>query len=135
MTIRIVPIEAEKTIKIYKNFNNIEISFLSKVDQLGIHQVFKKTFIEGPNLTEDNSEYIDEFTTTREKPFKKTLLGTIYASENEIIFEISDLKIMDKIDKSYLLKNPNILVKGNCRTVYGVEGKLFEIKEFKILVE
>ncbi len=135
LSIRIVPIEAERTIRIYKNLNNIEISFLSKGEQLGFHQELKKTFIEGPSLTGDDSEYIDEFTITKEKPFEKKLLGTIYESENEIIFEISDLKIKDKIDKSYLLENPNILVKGNCRTVYGIEGKPFETKELKIIVE
>ncbi|WP_106793987.1 hypothetical protein [Aquimarina sp. Aq78] len=135
LTIRIVPIEEEKTIRLYKNLNNIEISFLSKAEQLGFHQELKKRFIEGPSLTGDDSEYIDEFTISKEKPFEKKLLGTITESENEIIFEISDLKIKDKIDKTSLIENPNILIKGNCRTVYGIEGKPFETKEVKVLVE
>ena len=135
LTIRIVPIEAEKTIRLYKNLNNIEISFLSKAEQLGFHQELKKRFIEGPSLTGDDSEYIDEFTISKEKPFEKKLLGTISESENEIIFEISDLNIKDKINKTDLLENPNILIKGNCRTVYGIEGKSFETKEIKVVVE
>ncbi|MHA7944589.1 hypothetical protein ACJOV8_016040 [Formosa sp. 3Alg 14/1] len=135
LTIRIVPIEAEKTIRLYKNLNNIEISFLSKSEQLGFHQELKKRFIEGPSFTGDDSEYIDEFTISKKKPFEKKLLGTISESENEIIFEISDLKIKDKIDKTDLLENPNILIKGNCRTVYGIEGKSFETKEIKVVVE
>ncbi|WP_179377363.1 hypothetical protein [Winogradskyella wichelsiae] len=135
LTIRIVPIEAEKTIRIYKDLNNIEISFLSKAEQNGFHQELKKRFIEGPSLTGDDSEYIDEFTISKEKPFEKKLLGTISESENQIIFEISDLKIKDKIDKTYLLDNPSILIKGNCRTVYGIEGEPFEPIEIKVVVE
>ena len=135
LTIRIVPIEAEKTIRLYKNLNNIEISFLSKAEQLGFNQELKKRFIEGPSLTGDDSEYVDEFTISKEKPFEKKLLGIISESENEIVIEISDLNIKNKIDKTYLLDNPNILIKGNCRTVYGIEGKPFEPTEIKIKVE
>ncbi len=135
LTIRIAPIEAEKTIRLYKNLNNIEISFLSKAEQLGFNQELKKRFIEGPSLTGDDSEYVDKYTISKEKPFEKKLLGTISETEKEIVIEISELKIKNKIDKIYLLDNPIILIKGNCRTVYGIEGKSFESTEIKIKVE
>jgi hypothetical protein len=45
------------------------------------------------------------------------------------------LKLKNKINKNDLIENPNILIKGNCRTVYGIKGKPFETKELKIIVE
>jgi len=135
LTIRIVPIEAEKTIRLYKNMNNIEISFLSEAEQLGFHQELKKRFIEGPSLTGDDSEYIDKYTITKEKPYEKKFLGTISELENEIIFEIPELKLKNKIDKSILLKNPTILIMGNCRTVYGTGSESFIPKEIKVELE
>ncbi|WP_194778601.1 hypothetical protein [Pararhodonellum marinum] len=135
LTIRIVPIEHEKTIRIYKSLNNIEISFLSKAEQFGFHQVLNERFIEGPSMTGDDSEYIDEFTISKDKPFEKKLFGKISESETEIIFEISELKLKNKINKNDLIEDSNILVKGICRTVYGIEGKSFETKELKIIVE
>ena len=87
LTIHIYPTDSEKTIALYKNLSNIEISFLSKVEQLGFHQELKKRFIEGPSLTGDDSEYIDEYTITKEKPYEKKLLGTISELENDIVFE------------------------------------------------
>ena len=135
LTIQIYPTESEKSIRLYKNLNNIEISFLSKAEQLGFNQELKKRFIEGPSLTGDDSEYIDEYTITKEKPYEKKLLGTISELENEIVFEIPELKLKDKIDKSILLDNPTILIKGNCRTIYGIEGKPFKPKEIKLVLE
>jgi hypothetical protein len=69
LTIQIYPTESEKTIRLYKNLNNIEISFLSKAEQFGFHQVLNERFIEGPSLTGGDSEYMDEFTISKEKPF------------------------------------------------------------------
>ncbi|WP_209332091.1 hypothetical protein [Lunatimonas salinarum] len=135
LTIRIVPIENEKTIGIYKNLNNIEISFLSKGEQFGFHQVLNERFIEGSSMSGDDREYIEEFTISKDKPFEKKLFGKISESENEIIFEISELKLTKKINKNDLIEDQNILVKGICRTVYGIEGKSFEVKELKIRVE
>lgn len=135
LTIRIVPIEHEKTIRIYKSLNNIEISFLSKAEQFGFHQILNERFIEGPSMTGDDREYIDEYTISKDKPFEKKLFGKISESENEIIFEISELKLSNKINKNDLIQDPNILVKGFCRTVYGIESKSFETKDIKIILE
>ena len=135
LTVRIVPIEAEKTIRLYKNLNNFEISFLSKAEHLGLTQELKKHFIEGPSLTGDDSEYVDNYTISKENPFKKTFLGTITETEKEIVIDIPELKIKNKIDKKYLRNNPSILIMGNCRTVYGIEGNPFESTEIKIKVE
>ena len=135
LTIRIVPIEHEKTIRIYKNLSNFRISFLSKTSQFGFHQLLNDRFIEEPSLTGDDSEYIDEFTISEDKPFEKKLFGKISESENEVIFEISDLNLKNKINKKNLIEDPNILIKGNCIAVYEIEGKPFETKELKIIME
>jgi hypothetical protein len=135
LTIRIVPIEAEKTIRLYKNLNNIEVSFLSKAKQLAFYQELNTRFIEGPIPNKDESEYIDEFTISKEKPFEKKLFGSISESENKIVFEIPDLQKTYEIDKSSLLENPNVLIKGNCRTIFGIGVEPFEPNEIKIKVE
>ena len=106
LTIKVYPTEAKKNIRFYKDLNNIEISFISKAEEFGFNQELKKRFIEGPSIFGDDSEYIDVYTISKEKPFQKTFLGTISESENEIVFEIPELNIKSKIDKTYLLKNP-----------------------------
>ncbi|TBN04887.1 hypothetical protein EYD45_06395 [Hyunsoonleella flava] len=135
LTIKIYPTEVEKTIRFYKDLNNIEISFLSKAEEFEFHQKLKKRFIEGPPIFGDDSEYIDEYTISKEKPFEKIFLGTISESVNEIVFEIPELNIKNKIDKYFILKNPIILIKGNCRTVYGGKGKPFMSKEIEVELE
>ncbi|WP_222982479.1 hypothetical protein [Flagellimonas meishanensis] len=135
LTVRIYPTETKKTIRLYKDLNNFEFAFFPKEGQLGFKEVLNERFIQGPSLTGYDSEYIDEFTITEKKPYEKKLLGTIYELENEILFEIPEMKIKDRIDKSILYENPTVLVKGNCRTVYGIEGKTFEPKEIKVVLE
>ena len=135
LTIIVYPTKEEKTIRFNKNLNNLNISFISREEQLGFHQELKKRFIEGPSIFGDDSEYIVEYVITMKKPFKKTFNGTITELENKIIFEIPELKISDSIDKSNLLEHPTITIKGNCRTVYGAEENSFIPKEIKILIE
>jgi hypothetical protein len=135
LTIKVYPNETEKTIRFHKDLNNIEISFLPKVEQLGFDQILKERFIEGPRLIGHDNEHIDQYTITKEKPFKKKFLGFISELENKIVFQIPELEIKDKIDKSFLLENPTVLIKGNCRTVHGIEGKPFFPKEIKVLLE
>jgi len=111
LTIKVYPTEAKKTVRFYKDLDNIEISFLSKTYEFGFNQELKKRFIGGPPIFGDDSEYIDEYTISKEKPFEKTLLGAISESENEIVFEIPELSIKSKIDKTFLLENPTVLIK------------------------
>lgn len=132
LTVRIVPIETKRNIRFYKNLNNIKISFSSTEKQYGFEAILKEKFIEGPSLTGDDSEYIDDFTISKEKPFERIFPGTITELENEIIFEIPDLKLSDKIDKSILAENPTVLINGKCVTVYGIEYKPFEQTEIKV---
>jgi hypothetical protein len=135
LTIKIYPTETEKTIRFHKDLNNIEISFLPKAKQLGFTQILKERFIKGPSLIGSDNEYIDQYTITRGKPFERKLLGSISELENEIVFAIPELKIKDTIGKSLLLENPTIIIEGNCRTVYGIEGKPFLPKEIRIILE
>ena len=135
LKIIISPIEKEKTIRMYKNLSNFDISFESTEKQLGFNQELKKRFIEGPPIFGDDSEYIDKFDITKETPFEKILYGTISELKDKIVFEIPELKISNGIDKFVLLKNSTIIIEGNCRTVYGGGGKSFIQKEIKILIE
>lgn len=135
LTIVISPIQKEKTIRLYKNLSNLDISFESTEEQLGFNQELKKRFIEGPPIFGDDSEYVDKFDITKETPFEKILYGTISELKDKIVFEIPELKISNGIDKSILLKNPTITIEGNCRTVYGGGVESFIQKEIKILIE
>ena len=78
ITVLIYPTEENKTIKFQKDLNNLNLSFESPERAHGFHQELKKRFIEGPSLFGDDSEYIDEYTITKDTPFKKTLRGTIF---------------------------------------------------------
>lgn len=135
LTIFIYPTKKEKTIRFNKNLNNLNISFMSTKEQLGFNQELKKHFIEGPRLFGDDSKYIDEYIISMKKPFKKTLNGTITELKNKIVIKIPELKISDSIDKSILIKNNRIIIKGNCRSVYGSEVKSFIPKGIQILIE
>jgi hypothetical protein len=122
ITALIYPKNGEKKIRLFKNLNNLKISFHSNTEDLGFSQELKKHFIEGPSLTEEESEYLDEFTISKTQPFKKTFKGIISETNEKIIFEIPELNISDSIKKSELLLNPKTTIKGNCHTVYsGIE--------------
>ncbi|MEQ3655686.1 MAG: hypothetical protein ABNH00_07465 [Dokdonia sp.] len=133
LTIKIVPIEAEQTIRLYKDLRNIEISFVSEAQQLGFNQKLTKRFIQGVP-PQDQSEYIDEFTISKKKPFKRKFYGTISEYEESIVISIAALTKKFKINKSSLIKNPNILVKGNCRGILAMDGTPFEPNNIKIMV-
>jgi len=135
LKIFVYPTKADKTIRFNKNLNNLNITFLSTEEQPEFHQELKKHFIEGPSLFGNDSLYIDEYIISKENPFEKTFYGTISESKNKIIFEIPELKTSNTIDKSILIKNPTITIKGNCRAVYGGEEQPFIPKEIKILIE
>ena len=135
ITVLIYPKNGEKKIRIFKNLNNLKISFHSNVEDLGFSQELKKYFIEGPSLTEDESEYLDEFTISKTQPFKKTFKGVISENKEKIIFEIPELNILDSIEKSELLLNPKITIKGNCHTVYSGIEENFTPKDIEILIK
>ena len=135
ITALIYPKNGEKKIRIFKNLNNIKISFHSNVEGQEFSQELRKYFIEGPSLTEDESEYLDEFTISKTQPFKKTFKGVISENKEKIIFEISELNISDSIEKSELLSNPKITIKGNCHTVYSGIEEYFTPKGIEILIE
>lgn len=134
LTFLISPINKQKTIRLFKDLKNIKISFVSTQEHAEFDQKLKKRFVEGPPLFGDDSEYIDEFTITKEKPFVKTLYGTISELNGKIVFEIPELNVSNSINKSTLLKNPNITIKGVCKTIYGGDES-FNKKEVKILIE
>jgi len=135
ITLLIYPKDGEKKIRILKNLNNVKISFHSNVEVSGFSQELKKYFIEGPSLTQDESEYLDEFTISNTKPFKKTFKGKISENKQKIILEIPELKISDSIEKSKLLVNPKITIKGNCHTVYSGIQENFTPKDIQIVIK
>ncbi len=136
LTIKVYPTETEETVRFHQDFRNIEISFFSKeTSQPGLTVILKERFIEKPNLATDDGESISQYTITKEKPFEKRFMGSISEVGDKIVFDIPELKINDKIDKSLLLENPTILIKGVCRTVYGIEGKAFLTKEIKVVLD
>ncbi|AUS05417.1 hypothetical protein C1A40_07995 [Tamlana carrageenivorans] len=102
LIIKVYPIEVEKTIRFYKDLNNIEISFERNVEEFKSREELNTRFIEGPPTFGEDSEYIDEFTISKEKPFGKIFLGTISESINEIVFEIPELNIKNKIEKFFI---------------------------------
>ncbi|MBT8385760.1 MAG: hypothetical protein KJO83_08600, partial [Bacteroidia bacterium] len=110
ITVVVSPKNREKKIRVFKNLNNLKISFHSKVG-LGFTQELKTHFLEGPSLTRDDSEYIDEYTISKTQPFKMSFKGTISERNQKIIFEIPELKVTDSIKKSELLINPAISIK------------------------
>ena len=121
LKIIIKPTIAEKTIRFYKDFHNLSISFISREEQLGFHQELKKSFIEGPSPTQDETEYIDDFVITKEKPFVKAFAGKISELNDKIVVEIPELNLSESLTKSYLLKDPTVMIEVKCRAVFGIE--------------
>jgi hypothetical protein len=135
LTVMISPKNGDKKIRILKNLNNIKISFHSKAGELGFSQELKKHFIEGPSLTGDDSEYIDEYSISDSEPYKKTFKGTISENNDGIVFEIPELNIKDILEKSELLENPLVVINGNCHTVYSGIEENFELKEIRLIIK
>ena len=135
ITVVVSPENGEKKIRFLKNLNNLNISFSLKEEESVFSQELKRRFIEGPNITGDDSDYLDEFTISKTQPFKKTFKGTISETKQKIIFEIPELNIKDSIEKSELLKNSTITITGNCHTVYSGIEENFKSKDIKILIK
>ena len=130
LTLFVSPIEGEKTIRFFKNFSNINVSFISVENQYGFHQELKKRFIEFPIETNDESENVDEYFISKTKPFKKTFIGTISEFNGNVIIQIPELKTSDTID---LIKHPYIGVKGSLKTVNGIIEESINLSIFKII--
>ena len=135
ITVVISPRNGEKKIRILKNLNNLKVSFHLKNGELGFSQELKKRFIEGPSLTGDDSEYIDEYTISKTQPFQKSFKGTVSGNKENIVFKIAELNITDSLEKSELIKNPTITIKGNCQTVYSGIEESFIPKDIKLLID
>ncbi|WP_200979156.1 hypothetical protein [Echinicola sp. 20G] len=133
--VNISPKQGEKKIRILKNFNNIKISFYTEDGNLGFSEILKDKFIEGRSLFEDESKYIDEFIISKSEPFNKAFEGSITESKKKIFFEIPELNIKDSLNKSELINNPTIIIKGNCSSVYNGIEEVFAQKEIKILID
>ena len=135
ITAIVSPKSGEKKIRIKKNLDNLKISFHASSTEQEFSQELKKNFIEGPSLTTDESQYIDEFTISKTQPFKKTFKGLISESKESIILEIPELNIIDSVAKSELLVNPKIIIKGNFQTIFSVKEEYFTPKDINILIE
>ncbi|PKQ46302.1 hypothetical protein [Confluentibacter flavum] len=135
ITVVIFPKNGENKIRIFKKFNNLKISFHLKNSESEFSQELKKHFIEGPSLTGDDSKYIDEYTISQTQPFKKSFKGTISENEGIVVFKIPELNISESIEKSELFENPEIIITGNCHTVYSSIQEDFIPKDIKILID
>jgi len=129
--------EEEEDIKVrfFKDYRNIDISFISLKNENEFAQKLSKTFIEGPSLFGNNDELIDEYIVTSDKPFIKIFTGKIVETNDQISLKIPELNISNHIDKSVLIKNPTITIKGSCRTIYSSEIKQIPNKEFNVLIK
>lgn len=139
ITVVVSPENGVKKIRFLKNLNNLNISFSLKEEEeeeeLGFSLELKKHFIEGPNITRDDSDYIDQYTISKSQAFEKSFKGTISKTKQSIIFEIPELNITDSIEESKLIKNPTISIKGYCSSVYSGIEENFISKDIKILIE
>lgn len=135
LSVIVSPKSKEKKIRVFKNLNNLKISFHPKSKELIFSQELKKHFIEGPSLTKNESDYIDEFIISKKQPFQKKFKGIISEIKEKIIFEIPELNITDSIEKSEFLLNPKINIKGSFHTIYSRIEENFKPKDIEILLE
>lgn len=133
LKIFVYPLEGEKSIKFYKNFSNLKLSFFSKEEKTSNEEKLITNFIEGPS--EDDIKYFNEYKITEEKPFIKVLKGIISQPESKIVFEIPELSISDSIMKSSIKENSSITIKGFCESVYGATENRYTLNEIEILIK
>tara|TARA_R110002126_G_scaffold259518_1_gene402472 strand:- start:1363 stop:1902 length:540 start_codon:yes stop_codon:yes gene_type:complete len=127
--------ENKKKIRFEKDFNNIDINFNTPEIQNSFHQVLKQKFIEFPSSSEKKKIDITEIEITKNKPFEKKFIGTISELKNNIVIEIKELKIKETISKTVLIKNPRVIIEGNCRNIFEIDENVFIPKEIEILIE
>jgi len=135
LTVFIVPENDQKEIRFYDNYKNLEISFSLINDEKGIYN---------GSWTKRSYEFLKDTTTTefiitKAKPFKKTLLGKISATDDEVIIEIPELNFRDGLPKSDFDENTKVRIHGLCNPIDPEIGasieEFIEVKDIKILTE
>ncbi|MCD5967822.1 phage tail protein [Riemerella anatipestifer] len=131
LTLKIIPLEKSKEIKVYKNYKNFEISFSLVNSKTSIHneQWSEKS---GGNLPKTEHKIIP---ITKESPFVKTFLVFISQKNEKILLEIPELKLITKYDLD-VIKNNSIRIHTFCNPInpeYGASlEEYFETKDIKI---
>ena len=131
LTLKIIPEQQEKKIRVYENYRNLEISFAL---------INEKTDIYNENWSESSGEKLPQTKTkeliiTKEKPFEKKFL--IYTSYNndKINLNIPELKLNVEYVKERI-KNDSIRIHGFCNPInpeFGASLKeYFEVKDIKL---
>ncbi|WP_298495219.1 hypothetical protein [uncultured Algibacter sp.] len=135
ITILVYPEKEGKTIRFFKDYSNLDISFSIKKEEVGFNQELKKRFIEGPRIFGIDNDIINEYLITNTHPFEKKFKGQIFEQNGEIIFEIPKLNLSKSIDKTLLDNNSLIRITAYCETVYTSYKEYFIPKDIKIKLE
>ena len=132
LTILVYPEKGDKTIRFFKDYSNINISFSLKKEPDSFHQELRKRFVEGPSLFRNDGDFIDKYNITNNEPFEKKLKGYISEQKGKIIFNIPKLNLSDSIDISLINQKPIIKIDGYCETVNTSYQEYFIPKDIKI---
>lgn len=131
LTLKIVPLEKEKEIRIYENYKNLEISF-SLINENEKSQNENWSFNSGKNLPKTTEKII---TITKERPLRKTFIGQIRPENKNVILEFTELNMKVSFDKEKF-RNNKIRIHGLCNPINSEFGasleEYFETKDITI---
>lgn len=131
LTLKIATEKNNKTIRIYENFKNIEISF-STFDKVNGNQ--NSSLDSGVNLKKTK---VVERIITKNNPFFVKFKGKILEIEDSIVLSFPELNFKVSFDKKRVLKNDtSVRIHGFCNPIKPEFGasfeEYFEVKDIKI---
>ena len=134
LTLRISPQREEKTIRIYENYRNLEISFSLVNEPNVINEAWSKNSAEFLSKTKTT-----EIKITKEKPFIKKFKGKIAQEENDVVISIPELNLKANFNKERLTDGTFIRIHGFCDPINPEFGasleEYFESKDIKIMIK
>lgn len=133
LTATIRPIKETKTIRLYDNYSNIEISFALMNSEMNMHNS-GWTENTGRNLSKNKT---NEITITREEPFIKQYEIEISEENERIFLSIPEFNYKVSFDKNSVLQpNTKIRIHGFCNPINPEFGasleEYFEVKDIRI---
>lgn len=132
LTLKIATKKDNKTIRLYENFKNLEVSFSTFNDEKGNQN---SSLDSGVNLKETK---IVEKIITKSNPFIVKFIGKILEIDDRIVLSFPELNFKVSFIKKDVLKNDtSVRIHGFCNPINPEFGasleEYFEVKDIKII--
>ncbi len=134
MTLKIIPQEDQKEIRIFRNYKNLEVSFALLNGKENRYNSDRSEHSENSLDATD----VETMIISRHKPFVKTFVGEIIENGDKVAIHFPELKTKAIFDREKI-KRGTLRIHGYCNPINPEPGasleEYFEVKDIKINIK